>query len=371
MAKRGSNIYKRKDGRFEGRVPVGYREDGKIKYHSVYARTLTELKQKMKVVPIVQKHESICIRHTIRSMAEEWLAEKQMTVKLSSYNNYSRLLRNHVYPHIGGVLYTSLTKQMLTVWLSNLLCSGRVDKKGGISTKTAREVLTIVKSVCSYAHSEYHLENPADSVKLPRMENKSADHAVLPEQERKRLEKYLLVNQTNTNVGILLCLYTGIRIGELCALQWSDFDFNRNELHITKTIQRISMGNKKSKLLIGTPKSRTSVRTIPIPSVISQMMLSIRKVDYAYVLSGTGKPIEPRTMQNRFKAVLRECGVRQIKFHGLRHTYATLCIENGFDPKALSELLGHADVNITLNRYVYSSNEMKRKYVDKLDALIG
>ena len=126
------------------------------------------------------------------------------------------------------------------------------------------------------------------------------------------------------------------------------------------------MGNGTTKIQIGTPKSRTSIRNVPVPELICQYLIQFEGLHAAYLLSGNGDPVEPRTMQNRFKAVLKECGIRNLKFHGLRHTYATLCIERGFDPKALSEILGHADVNITLNRYVHSTDEMKRRYVERL-----
>ena len=366
MPKRGSNIYKRKDGRFEGRVPIGYREDGKLKYCYVYARTLAEVKEKMNAKRMNSEKNTPKLKRTVEEIAEEWLADKKMTVKPASYSNYQRLLNNHVYPYIGGIRFSALTKQKLTAWVSELLVSGRKDKKGGVSVKTAREVLTIFKSVCTYSHSEYGFENPAENVRLPKIEKNIEEFAVLCEQERKQLEKYLLNTPELTNMGILLCLYTGIRIGELCALQWDDVDLDRKELHITKTLQRISLGNGTTKIQIGTPKSRTSIRIVPMPEFICQYLMQFKGFHTAYLLSGNGTPIEPRTMQNRFKSVLKECGIREIKFHGLRHTYATLCIERGFDPKALSEILGHSDVNITLNRYVHSSDEMKKRYVERL-----
>lgn len=366
MSRRGSNIYKRKDGRFEGRVPVGYREDGKIKYSYVYARTLADVKEKMNAKRMNPEKNTTKQKRTVKEIADEWLADKKITVKPASYSNYKRLMDNHVFPYIGGIRFSILTKQKLNAWIAELLISGRKDKKGGISVKTAREILTIFKSICSYAHSEYGFENPAENVRLPKADKNIEEFAVLCEQERKQLEQFLLYNPDLTNMGILLCLYTGIRIGELCALQWDDVDFSRKELRITKTLQRISLGNGATKIQTGTPKSRTSIRTVPMPEFICQYLMQFKGLHTAYLLSGNGMPVEPRTMQNRFKAVLKECGIRKLKFHGLRHTYATLCIERGFDPKALSEILGHADVNITLNRYVHSSDEMKKRYVERL-----
>ena len=183
--------------------------------------------------------------------------------------------------------------------------------------------------------------------------------------ERKRLESYLLHNQNNTNISVLLCLFTGLRVGELCGLKWSDIDFQNGTVSVCRTVQRINK-HGKSEVAIGSPKSKSSVRIVPIPDFLLAILKAKRKGDDFYIITGTSKPTEPRTMQNRFKSILKTCGIRNVNFHLLRHTYATICIENGFDPKTLSELLGHADASITLNRYVLSSMQMKKNYVSRL-----
>ena len=183
--------------------------------------------------------------------------------------------------------------------------------------------------------------------------------------ERKRLESYLLHNQNNTNISVLLCLFTGLRVGELCGLKWSDIDFQNGTVSVCRTVQRINK-HGKSEVAIGSPKSKSSVRIVPIPDFLLAILKAKRKGDDFYIITGTSKPTEPRTMQNRFKSILKTCGIRNVNFHLLRHTYATMCIENGFDPKTLSELLGHADASITLNRYVHSSMQMKKNYVSRL-----
>ena len=164
-------------------------------------------------------------------------------------------------------------------------------------------------------------------------------------------------------------MYSGLRIGELCALTWEDVDFENGVVRVEKTLQRVPMRseNNKTSVVITSPKSKTSVREIPIPAFVMDILKRSRHSDNCYILSGTNRPVEPRTMQNRFKAVLKECGIRSANFHLLRHTYATVCIESGFDAKTVSELLGHSNVNITLNRYVHSSMEMKKKCVDGLN----
>ena len=368
MAKRGSNIYKRKDGRFEGRVSVGYNENGKLKYRYVYGRSLAEVKEKMAVVHLgTADSEKTRIKMTVKEISEQWLAEKKLTVKSASYSSYRRLLSNHIYPAFGSIHCTALTKKMLNRFISELLTSGRKDGGGGLSPKTVRDVIVILKAVFGYAHNEYSLADPTENIKLPRIDKGCEEQSVIEKSERIKLEYYLLHNQNKTNMGILLCLYTGLRIGELCALKWQDIDLANGQVSVTKTIQRISCNDGTTELVVGSPKSVSSVRDVPIPEFVCKELLKFKGISNAYILSGCGTPIEPRTMQNRFKSVLKQCGLPDRNFHSLRHTYATMCIENGFDPKALSELLGHADVSITMNRYVHSSDEMKKKYVSRLD----
>ncbi len=183
--------------------------------------------------------------------------------------------------------------------------------------------------------------------------------------ERKRLESYLLHNQNNTNISVLLCLFTGLRIGELCGLKWGDIDFENGTISVQRTVQGIYK-HGKSEVVIGSPKSKSSVRIVPVPDFVLTILKAQRKSDDFYIITGTCKPTEPRTMQNRFNAILNSCNIRNVNFHLLRHTYSTVCIENGFDPKTLSELLGHADASIILNRYVHSSMLMKKNYVSRL-----
>lgn len=163
----------------------------------------------------------------------------------------------------------------------------------------------------------------------------------------------------------MICLFTNLHVFELRGLIWSDIDFSSGTLSVQRTVQRINK-HGSSEVIIGSPKSKTSMRTVPIPSFLLKLLSQRKKDSKLFLISGTAKPVEPRTVQYRFKAVLKACQVRNIPFHLLRHTYATVCIANGFDPKTLSELLGHADASITLNRYVHSSMQMKQQYVSRL-----
>lgn len=362
MPKRGSNIYKRKDGRYEGRIPIGYKENGTIKYKSVYARTLAEVKDKMAQFYSVRSEITASpLKLTVRDAAEQWLMSAKLRVKESSYANYENIVFKHILPQLGGEYFSGLTTQKLNSFIQHKLQHGRLDGNGGLSAKFVRDIMRVYRSIEHYAMQEYDVK--ATNFTMPKVEKKQLD--VLNITERKRLEQYFLHNLTNTNLGILLCLFTGLRVGELCGLTWGDIDFSSGILSVKRTVQRINKRGS-SEVIVGSPKSKTSIRIVPIPSFLLDLLLQTRRSNKIFLVSGTEKPIEPRTIQYRFKAVLKDCQLRNVPFHLLRHTYATVCIENGFDPKTLSELLGHADASITLNRYVHSSMQMKKNYVNRL-----
>ena len=362
MARRGSNIYKRKDGRFEGRVPVGYQENGKIKYKSVYARTLSEVKEKMSDVYSIRQNQPVsAIKLTVREAAEQWLSSAKLRVKESSYANYENIVKKHILPVLGREMIMNLTTGKLNDFINLKLVSGRLNGNGGLSAKSVRDIMTMYRSIENYATREYDIKETHFT--MPKIEKKQTD--ILTSAERKRLENYLIHNQDKTNISILLCLFTGLRVGELCGLKWEDIDFDNAVLYVKRTVQRVSK-NGKSQIIIGTPKSKTSVRTVPIPVFVLDILRNYRNCGDFYIITGENKPTEPRIMQNRFKSILKLCGIRNVNFHLLRHTYATVCIEKGFDPKTLSELLGHADAAITLNRYCHPSMQIKKDYVSRL-----
>lgn len=362
MAKRGSNIYKRKDGRFEGRVNVEYKADGSKKYKSVYGRTLSEVKDKMSQLYSVKSEKATSVlKLTVYEAAEEWLNAARLRIKESSYANYANIVNKHILPVLGGAYIASLTTSKINEFISSKLTSGRLSGKGGLSAKSVRDIMTVYRSIERYAYNEYGIRET--NFTMPKIYSQKTD--ILNVSERKLLESYLVENMNRTNMAILLCLFTGLRIGEVCGLKWEDIDFGENTLFVNRTVQRISR-NGKSTVITGTPKSRTSVRIVPIPDFMMKVLKKYKSFPNLYIITNSIKPTEPRTMQNRFKAVLKACQLRSVNFHLLRHTYATVCIEKGFDPKALSELLGHADASITLNRYVHSSMELKKNYVNRL-----
>ena len=198
---------------------------------------------------------------------------------------------------------------------------------------------------------------------------------VLSRYEQTALCQYIYGNLNPYNIGILLSLFTGIRIGELCALRWEDISLQEQTIRIHQTLQRVqdkSNGPHKTKIVITTPKSASSIRTIPLPDDLVKILKNYKAVDSGYFLTNRlDRFVEPRIMQYRFKAVLKNSSVESANFHSLRHTFATRCIELGFDVKSLSEILGHASVNITMNRYVHPSLELKKQNMQRLAELFS
>lgn len=361
------NIYKRKDGRYEGRIPFGRDNLGKLKYRYFYSKNLAKLKEKMlSAYTASEKYTPAVCSKTLKDLTSEWLGCARFRIKESSYCCYERIVNKHIIPYFKNTKYSDLNTDKINSFVFYLMKQGNSKTKTGLSQKTVCDVITAMRSVAKYAEREYSLRNPMCNFLLPKNETK--DILIFDVAERRKLQNYLMNNINFTNIGILLTMYTGIRIGELCALTWSDINLNSGIIHISKTIQRVQNKSEssKTKLSVSSPKSRTSERDIPLPEFLLKILKTNNKDNNSFILSGTGRPVEPRTMQNKFKAILKKCGIRDANFHLLRHTYATVCIEKGFDAKTVSELLGHASVNITLNRYIHSSIETKKKYVSCL-----
>lgn len=361
MARRGCNIYLRKDGRYEGRVVIGYTESGRLRYKSVYAKTLAEVKRKMEeLYSLRDRIPPTAMRLTVREGCEQWLAACRLRVKVSSYANYETIIRNHILPKLGSVSFSELTTGNLNEFVSDKLAHGRLNGRGGLSAKSVRDIMTVFRSVEHYVSREYGLRE--SHFTMPKAEQRELD--ILDSCERKRLEHYLTGHPSLACAAVLLCLYSGLRIGELCGLKWEDIDFENATISVHRTVQRVNR-HGSSEVVVGTPKSKTSLRTIPVPSFVLERLNPHRASGSVYLLSGRSNPTEPRTMQYRFKTILKHSGIRDVNFHLLRHTYASRCIELGFDVKTLSELLGHADASLTLNRYVHSSMEQKKKFVER------
>jgi len=375
MPKKGENIYKRKDGRWEGRYIKYHTPEGKAKYGYVYARTYTAAKKLLLEKQIA--HENGSLESTSKNICydqvlNEWMQHIHLQVKESTYSRYFHLVRNHIKPELGNYQLNRINSQLIERYVEQLLNNGRLDGTGGLSPKTVSDITAIIKSTMEFAR--YHNYNT--NCDLSRLSIKKQFHKirVLSLQEQSDLTAILEQNTDFCKLGVLISLYTGIRLGELCALCWRNIDMEQNILKISKTLLRIQntdiREHAKTKIIITEPKSQYSIREIPLPAFLSKLLSRYHQSSDAYVLTGqTDKYLEPRTVQNRFKSYIRSANLSDANFHSLRHTFATRCVELGFDVKSLSEILGHASVNITLNRYVHSSFGLKKDNMEKLSMI--
>ena len=361
MAKRGENIYKRKDGRWEGRYKSGYRPDGKAKYKSIYGKSYADVKAILSEKRVQARSGTVHCNCCFGELVNSWLYTIKNKVKESTYINYYTKIHKHILPVLGKIRYEKLTVQYLNDFIADKL-------NKGLSVKYVSDIVVLIKSVTKFAHRNFNYADKAELVTIPK-DKKFLEKPVLNEKQQKVLTAYLLNFPTYSNVGILLSMFTGIRIGELCALKWSDIDLEKSILTVNKTMQRIKDldGSSATKILIDSPKSKSSARTIPLPNFLTDILKNIKTTSEDYLLTGKKLFAEPRTMQYRFAAILKKLNLPKVNFHALRHTFATNCVAIGFDVKTLSEILGHSSVEITLNRYVHSSMERKRTCMELLN----
>lgn len=381
MARHGENIYKRKDGRWEARVLKGYSETGKATYAYFYGRTYREAKDKILTsLPFVNLNTTTKVEvknedETLKfeNVLDKWLENSKIRLKESSYVKYFNLINKHIKPVLGQYLLSDITNATLNSFVAEKLKTGKLDASNGLSEKTVKDIMTLIKSVLRFAQDESLLSDVKINLKLPH--EKKSDIRVLTKEEQSSLEKYLCSDIDESKLGVLLCMYTGLRIGEICALKWCDISLSEKTLTVNRTMQRIQTLDEncpsKTKITVTIPKSDCSLRIIPLPDCLTDKLKAFRPVSpAAYFLTGkSGRYIEPRTYQNRFKSYILNCGIENANFHSTRHTFATRCVEVGFEIKSLSEILGHANVNITLDRYVHPSFDLKRSNMNKLNGL--
>jgi len=374
MPKKGENIRKRKDGLWEGRYPCGVADNGRAKYSSVYAKSYAEVKEKLltaKTLPKVQKRVS---KKLFGEVLAEWLETQALCNKPSTQVKFRNLIDGHIAPSLGGLSLAQLSTPRLTRFLHEKGKNGRLDGRGGLSTSTLRALMLILKTTLDYAAQEGYISPMEFALKCP--ESKREPAKALDTKDQAKLEQSLQREMDASKLGILLCLYTGLRIGEICALRWGDIDLSNRLIHVRHTVQRLqtdtSSTEKKTEICIGSPKSKCSIRSIPIPSCLLEWLNIFRIPQDAYVLTGQSERlIEPRAYQYRFKRYIAEAGISETNFHALRHSFGTRFIESGGDAKTLSQILGHASVEITLNKYVHPSLEIKRQQMDRFSSMGG
>lgn len=295
----------------------------------------------------------------------EWLNEQKNYVKESTYANYTNIVFNHIIPKLGNYKLSELSNQILQNFILNCYQNGRLDKTGGLSLKTVKDIVTVLKCSLKKAINYNKMEQINLNFIYPKENTKKIN--ILTKKEQKKITNYIVNNINNKNIGILISMCSGIRIGELCALKWDDIDLKRNLIYINKTLQRIYIKEKNkniSKIIISSPKTKNAIREIPISKDLAKYLLSIRGKNNEYVITGNNKYIEPRAYRKYFSSFLKKLNLEEVNFHVLRHTFATNCINLGVNSKTVSELLGHSSVNITLNLYVHPELSEKKKCIN-------
>ena len=379
MPRRGENIRKRKDGRWEGRYIHYYDQNGRAKYASVYGKSYCEVKKKLfeqkgrekRNVPASPGRDMY-----FNDALEEWLHVVQLRVKESTFAKYTYIAENHLIQKIGREKISQINAARINQFLLEKSREGRLDGTGGLSVSYLQTICFVMKAAMKYAADQNYCAPLSGEIVLPAQ--KRREPAVLTDYELYRLLSYLQEYPDVRGTGIMLSLFLGLRLGEVCGLRWEDISFEKNVLHVRNTVERIQNVNPKegegrTKLIFGAVKTETSNRVLPLPGLLREVLMERREESKAsFIIPGAAHEYtDPRAIQYYFQRVLRYCQLKSVNFHMLRHTFATRCMEAGADVKTLSEMLGHANTSVTLGIYVHSSMEQKRKYVNQLETIWG
>jgi len=363
MPRRGENIYKRKDGRWEGRI---VQPDGKYQY--VYGKSYKEVREKKKT----SEHQAASGMkkkqggHECASrLFDAWLQDSlPVRVKPSTYESYYICLKKYVIPFFRNTGNDELSEQNVSRFAISIY------ENKQLAETYRRKIITVFKVALGDILKTTRQDRTLLDV-IPSMKTDDTPVEAFSIKEQQRIESTVQRMEDTRAFGILLSFYTGLRLGELCALKWENIDFEAGTIFILETVTRTKCfgdnpNGNKTRLSAGTPKSQHSIRRIPLPRFLSAHMLRIKKNDSNYILSGTDIPTDPRTYQKLFKKVLAASGVKDRKFHAIRHTFATRGLEAGIDIKTLSEILGHSSAMITLKVYAHSLMEQKIAAINKL-----
>ena len=299
------------------------------------------------------------INKTFEEVAAMWLADKQQYVKMSTYCAYSLLLSNHLKPVFAK-------EQDVTEELVQTFVLGKLQQ--GLSRNSVKDMLMVLKMVLKYAAKHGYMPWRQIDINFPT-ERRQNEVKTLSRADQRRLMDHIQANFSFMNLGIYICLSAGLRIGELCALTWDDLDTDAGVVRISKKLQRIYMKDKGcTEVIIGTPKSKNSVREIPLAKELQRFIKPLKKVVNGsfYVLTNSSSPTEPRSYRNHYRRLMQQLDLPLLKFHGLRHSFATRCIESKCDYKTVSVLLGHSSISTTLNLYVHPNLDQKKKCIERM-----
>lgn len=290
-----------------------------------------------------------------------WKADKRQYVKKSSFSAYMLLIENHLLPAFGE------RYEIEEVDVQNFVFQ-KLEK--GLSHKTIKDILIVLKMILKFGAKNKWMNYTPFDIQYPT-ERERHNVEVLTKADQKKIMNYIQEHFTFRNLGVYICLSAGMRIGEVCALTWEDIDTDNGVISVNRTIQRIYViedGNRRTELILDTPKTKNSIRDIPISKDLLRILKPFKKIVNSsfFVLTNDSKPTEPRTYRSYYKNLMRELNMPELKFHGLRHSFATRCIESNCDYKTVSVLLGHSNISTTLNLYVHPNMEQKKKAIEQM-----
>lgn len=366
MSRRGENIYKRKDGRWEGRYVKGRKADGKLQYGYIYRKSYKEVQTSLMVLKSQQQviqTQYGTYTGTCRHWFQTWLQQEiKEHVKLSTFASYQHKLQTYILPTIQDIPLNQLTSEALQALIDQW--------KEQLSVNTIRVLYRILdKGLRTAVISGNLLANPCNGVILPKKQPSTICALSLAEQ--RRLEQAAQIDIQG--LPALLALYTGLRMGELAALQWQHIDFEAQLIRVSHTYQRLPLANDqgKTQLVYSPAKTTTSVRTVPFSSKVKRWLLSWQKTQSSvYVFSKKGKPMEPRLLTYHFHKLVNKADLGTIHFHQLRHTFATRCMEAKGDVAAISAMLGHASAKTTLDVYTDALLDQRRAVITAMEMVV-
>ena len=290
-----------------------------------------------------------------------WKIDKKQYVKKSSFSAYTLLIENHLLPAFGDKY------ELGEIDVQNFVFQ---KLESGLSHKTIRDILIVLKMILKFGAKHKWLNYTPFDIQFPTEREKHSIE-VLSKTDQKKIMNYIQEHFTFRNLGVYICLSAGMRIDEICALTWEDVDTDNGIISVNRTIQRIYViedGNRKTELILDTPKTKNSIREIPISKDLLKILKPFIKIvnPSFFVITNDAKPTEPRTYRSYYKNLMKELNMPKLKFHGLRHSFATRCIESNCDYKTVSVLLGHSNISTTLNLYVHPNMEQKKKAIEQM-----
>jgi len=290
-----------------------------------------------------------------------WKIDKKQYVKKSSFSAYTLLIENHLLPNFGNKI--AIEEAVVQSFVFQKL-------ETGLSHKTIKDILIVLKMILKFGAKNKWLQYTPFDIQFPT-EREKHNIEVLTKTDQKKIMNYIQEHFTFRNLGVYICLSAGMRIGEVCALTWEDIDTDNGIISVNRTIQRIYViedGTRRTELILDTPKTKNSIREIPISKDLLRILKPFKKIvnPLFFVLTNDAKPTEPRTYRSYYKNLMKELKMPELKFHGLRHSFATRCIESNCDYKTVSVLLGHSNISTTLNLYVHPNMEQKKKAIEQM-----